>query len=167
MAKVNASVPRGFTRYYALHLINTKPMTGKQIINEATTRSEGTWTPSPGLIYPLLGRLLRDNLIQETDDGKFTITPQGTTALQQHTKYRNQLDKQINLLTKLGLTMYTTTKLAAEESMDRIQGVTHTMKQRINHSSTELQDRFYAKYKTFLLNELTKLEEKEPTPETP
>ena len=163
MSKVKSSVPRGFTRYYTLHLINTKPMTGKQIINEATTRSEGTWTPSPGLIYPLLGRLLRDNLIQETDDGKFTITPQGTTALQNHTKYRNQLDKQINLLTKLGLTMYTTTKLAAEESMDRIQGVTHTMKQRINHSSAELQDRFYAKYKTFLLNELTKLEENTPT----
>jgi DNA-binding PadR family transcriptional regulator len=142
-------------------------MTGKQIINEATTRSEGTWTPSPGLIYPLLGRLLRDNLIEETDDGKFTITPQGTQALQQHTKYRNQLDKQINLLTKLGLTMYTTTKLAAEESMDRIQGVTHTMKLRISQSSTELQDRFYTKYKTFLLSELTKIEEKDTPPQEP
>ena len=166
MSKVKSSVPRGFTRYYALHLINTKPMTGKQIINEATTRSEGTWTPSPGLIYPLLGRLLRDNLIEETDNGQFTITPKGTQALQQHTKYRNQLDKQINLLTKLGLTMYTTTKLIAEESMDRITGVTTTMKTRINHSSTDLQDRFYAKYKTFLLNELTKLEDKN-TPEQP
>ncbi len=166
MSKVKSSVPRGFTRYYALHLINTQPMTGKQIINEANTRSEGTWTPSPGLIYPLLGRLLRDNLIEETDNGQFTITPKGTQALQQHTKYRNQLDKQINLLTKLGLTMYTTTKLIAEESMDRIQGVTTTMKTRINHSSTDLQDRFYTKYKTFLLNELTKLEDKD-TPEEP
>lgn len=167
MSKVKSSVPRGFTRYYALHLINTKPMTGKQIINEATTRSEGTWTPSPGLIYPLLGRLLRDNLIEETDDGKFTITPQGTKALQDHTKYRNQLDKQINLLTKLGLTMYTTTKLVAEESMDRIHNVTTTMKQRINQNSTELQDRFYAKYRTFLQNELDKLQQTDTTPEDP
>ena len=162
MSKVKASVPRGFTRYYALHLINTEPMTGKQIINEAETRSEGTWKPSPGLIYPLLGRLLRDDLIEETDDGKFTITPKGTQALQDHTKYRSQLDKQINLIQKLGLAMYTTTKLAAEESMDRIHYVTNTMKQRINQNSTELQERFYTKYREFLQNELDKLQTDTP-----
>ena len=68
MSKVKGSVPRGFTRFYALHLLNSKPMTGKEIIIEAEKRSDGAWSPSPGLIYPLLGRLLRDELIEEGDN---------------------------------------------------------------------------------------------------
>ena len=33
--------------------------------------------PLPGLIYPMLGRLLEEGLIVETDGGRYTITPKG------------------------------------------------------------------------------------------
>jgi hypothetical protein len=51
--------------------------------------------------------------------------------------------------------------MVAEESMDRILGVTQTMKERINQSSSDLQDRFYNNYREFLQSELSKLDEKE------
>lgn len=158
LAKVKSSVPRGFTRFYALYLINEKPMTGKEIIEEAEKRSDGEWRPSPGLIYPLLGRLLRDGLIEENRDGKFTITPDGVEALEQHSKLQSQLEKRISLVMKLGLSMFTAGKMLAEESMDRILNVTEMMKERMSDGSAELQSRFYTKYKAFLESELEKLE---------
>ena len=161
MSKVKGRVPRGFTRFYALHLINITSMTGKEIILEAEKRSEGSWRPSPGLIYPLLGRLLRDKLINEEEGGKFSITPAGVKTLDDHSKFQKQLDRQFTLVQKLGLSMFTASKLVAEESMDRILGVTQAMKERMSQGSSEIQGRFYEKYRDFLQTELTKLEEKE------
>ena len=40
-------------------------------------QSNGIWKPSPGLIYPLLGRLLDEGLIEETKDGRYQITKKG------------------------------------------------------------------------------------------
>ena len=161
MSKVKSTVPRGFTRFYALYLISEKPMTGKQIIEEAERRSEGVWSPSPGLIYPLLGRLVRDGLIVENDEGRFVITEEGQRTLEQHSKFQSQLEKQLSLVMKLGLSMFTAGKLLADESMDRILGVTDMVKERVSASSSDLQDRFYTKYRAFLESELEKMERSE------
>src|SRR3989475_13125906 len=74
LQRVGSSVPRGFSRYFILDVIKKKPSTGKEIIVTAIAQSGGKWKPSPGLIYPLLGRLLDDGLIEETKDGKYQIT---------------------------------------------------------------------------------------------
>ena len=75
--RVGSSIPRGFSRFFILELLKKKSYTGKQIIDSATKQSEGKWKPSPGLIYPLLGRLLDDGLISEDKDGKYRITKKG------------------------------------------------------------------------------------------
>lgn len=49
-------------------------MTGKEIIDKAIVQSQGKWRPSPGLIYPMLGRLLDEGLIDELDAGRYKIT---------------------------------------------------------------------------------------------
>ena len=72
--RVGSSIPRGFSRFFILELLKKKSYTGKQIIDSATKQSDGKWKPSPGLIYPLLGRLLDDGLISEDKDGKYRIT---------------------------------------------------------------------------------------------
>ncbi len=159
MSKVKGKIPRGFTRFYVLHLINNAPMTGKGIIMEAEKKSDGLWSPSPGLIYPLLGRLLRDGLIKEAEGGRFIITPIGIQVLSVHSRFQRQLDRQFALVQKLGLSMFTAGKLVAEESMDRILCVTHTVKERMSQGSLELQTRFYEKYREFLKNELSKIKE--------
>src|SRR5207245_11439886 len=75
--RVGSSVPRGFSRYFILDVIKKKPSTGKEIIDAAIAQSGGKWKPSPGLIYPLLGRLLDEDLIEETKDRKYQITTKG------------------------------------------------------------------------------------------
>ena len=157
MAKVKSRVPRGFTRYYTLNIINEKPSTGKELIKEAEKRSDGEWSPSPGLIYPLLGRLLRDGLINEGSEGRFVITEKGVKALENYTKIQDQLERQIDLITRLGLSVYTTGKILAKESIDRITELTTIVKDRVASGSSEIQEKFNENYKRFLISELEKL----------
>jgi len=165
MAKVRSRVPRGFTRYYALNIINEKPSTGKELIEEAERRSDGEWSPSPGLIYPLLGRLLRDGLIDDGSEGRFVITEKGIRALEDHAKVQDQLERQIDLITRLGLSVYTKGKILAEESIDRITELTAVVKDRVANGSSEIQERFNENYKQFLISELEKLEASESSPD--
>ena len=75
--RVGSMVPRGFSRYYILKQLMENPHTGKEIIDSAVEASAGNWKPSPGLIYPLLGRLLDEGLIEESENGKYQITDNG------------------------------------------------------------------------------------------
>jgi len=162
MAKVIDRVPRGFTRFYVLHLLKERPMTGKEIIEEAEKQSERVWRPSPGLIYPLLGRLVRGGLIEETEDGRFTITPEGESALQKYTVVQERLEKQLRMVRRLGLSMLTAGKYLAEDALDRIMAVTAKVQEMVAKSSKDLQKSFDAKYKAFLESELKRLEEEQP-----
>ena len=157
MAKLTGNVPRGFTRFYVLYLLTEKPMTGKEIIDEAVKRSEGDWEPSPGLIYPLLGRLVRDGLISETEGGGFIITGEGEKALKQYSRLQDQIDKQFQLVNRLGVSMFAAGKFIAEEAMDRIGVVTSSVKDRVGKKSKEAQQRFDEMYEVFLLGELERL----------
>ena len=80
--RVGSSVPRGFSRYFILELLKTKSHSGKEIIDYAVEQSNGIWKPSPGLIYPLLGRLLDEGLIEEDSDGKYQLTKKVQLKLQ-------------------------------------------------------------------------------------
>jgi len=157
MSKISGKVPRGFTRFYVLHLLTERPMTGKEIILEAEERSRGDWTPSPGLIYPLLGRLVRDGLIAETDEGGFTITEKGEGALQQYTKLQRQLERQLELVNELGLSVYSKGKFVAEEAINRISGVTSSVWDRVTERSGKAQQSFEEKYEEFLHAELERV----------
>ena len=160
MSKISGKVPRGFTRFYVLHLLTERSMTGKEIIEEAEEQSKGDWTPSPGLIYPLLGRLVRDGLIAETDEGEFTITGKGEDALQQYTNLQRQLERQLDLVNDLGMSVYSRGKFVAEEAVKRISDVTSSMWDRVTKRSGKAQQSFEERYEEFLLNELERIEQR-------
>ena len=100
--RVGSSVPRGFSRYYILELLQKKPHTGKEIINTAVEESGGRWKPSPGLIYPLLGRLLDEDLIEETKDGKYKVSQKGKTTLDDLDSFNNIIKKQLDTIFRVG-----------------------------------------------------------------
>ena len=52
--------------HYVLTSIKETSMSGKEIIDKAIAESGGIWKPSPGLIYPLLGRLIEEGLVDQT-----------------------------------------------------------------------------------------------------
>lgn len=160
MAKVFGKIPRGFTRFYVLHLLIDEPMTGREIIEKAEKQSEGEWKPSPGLIYPLLGRLVRGGLIGEVEEGKFAITPKGETTLAQFTTMQEHLEKQVRLARRLGLSILTAGRYIADDAMDRIIAVTSKAKEIVEGGSKELQNSFHSEYRYFLESELKRLDEK-------
>ena len=161
MRSVMGMMPRGFTRIYVLRLLKERPMTGKEIIEESEKRSGGEWRPSPGLIYPLLGRLVREGLIEEVEGGRFAITPKGERALEQYLPLQDQLWRQIRLVTRLGLSAITTGKLLAEEALNRLMLLSEVVHDIVRESSKGVRRNLYDRYKEFLKSELQRLESME------
>jgi DNA-binding PadR family transcriptional regulator len=67
-------------------------MHGYELITELESRSDGRWRPSPGTIYPALGRMEERGLIEaEEVDGKnqFRLTERGRERL---AEYRHAQD---------------------------------------------------------------------------
>ncbi|MCL8253204.1 PadR family transcriptional regulator [Aeromicrobium fastidiosum] len=77
----------GDVRAATLLLLAEEPQHGYQLIQEIAERSDGTWTPSPGSIYPVLQQLEDEGLLSfERVDGRktATLTPEGTTYVEEH-----------------------------------------------------------------------------------
>ena len=70
-------------------------MTGKEIIDKAIVQTGGKWKPSPGLIYPLLGRLLEEGLIEEHENGRYRITKKGISIASDIKSAHNIMQKQL------------------------------------------------------------------------
>lgn len=91
-----ASVPKGFLKYYVLKLLNEKPMSGSEIMNEIEKRTDGRWKPSPGSIYPLIAWLQDKGYAKEVPEQeagikRYTLTDQGKAFLQEHVKRKGEL----------------------------------------------------------------------------
>jgi DNA-binding PadR family transcriptional regulator len=66
---------KGDVRAAVLTLLAEQPMHGYQIIHEIEERSDGSWKPSPGSVYPTLQLLADEGLITATESaGKKTYS---------------------------------------------------------------------------------------------
>ncbi|MGV8978533.1 MAG: PadR family transcriptional regulator [Cellulomonas sp.] len=78
---------RGDVRAAILLLLVEGPMHGYQLIQQITERSGGTWTPSPGSVYPALSQLEDEGLVHlERVEGRNTasLTEAGVTHVAEH-----------------------------------------------------------------------------------
>lgn len=151
--RVGSSIPRGFSRYYILELLATKPHTGKEIIDSAIKQSEGKWKPSPGLIYPLLGRLLDEGLIEETKDGKYQITKKGRTIADDIEAINKIIKNQLEVLMKIK-------NVGRFVVMDIIERM-NMMGSLLSSNVSKMTKDEMQKYRKFLQSELQKLDEQE------
>jgi DNA-binding PadR family transcriptional regulator len=149
--RVGSSVPRGFSRYFILELLKEKNRTGKQIIDYAVEQSNGIWKPSPGLIYPLLGRLLDEGLIEEAKDGRYKLTKKGSDTAADVNKINDIVKTQLDVLFRLG----NVGKFVAMDLLEKIFSMGSVLSSNITHMTNEET----IKYKTFLENELKKINE--------
>ncbi len=147
--RVGSSVPRGFSRYFVLELLKEKNRTGKQIIDYAIEQSNGIWKPSPGLIYPLLGRLLDEGLIDEAKDGKYQLTKKGSDTAADVNKINDIVKTQLDVLFRLG----NVGRFVAMDLLEKIFSLGSVLSSNITHMT----DDETRKYKTFLENELKKI----------
>ena len=148
--RVGSSIPRGFSRYFILELLKKKPHTGKEIIIAAEKQSEGIWKPSPGLIYPLLGRLLDEGLIEESQSGKYQITRKGRSTADDLESVNDIVKKQLDVLFRLG-------NIGRFVAMDVLERVS-TLGSLLSSNASNMTKEETAKYKKFLESELRKME---------
>jgi DNA-binding PadR family transcriptional regulator len=153
LARVGSVIPRGFSRHYILALLKEQPMTGKEIIDKAILQSDGKWKPSPGLIYPMLGRLLEEGLISETESGKYRITPKGMEIAEDVDSVHNIVQKQLDVMFRVG----NVGKFMAIDLIDRMSTIGSTLSSNLDKMTEQERD----KYKKFLLSELRKVQEQE------
>jgi len=149
--RVGSSVPRGFSRYFILELLKKKPHTGKEIIDYAVEQSQGIWKPSPGLIYPLLGRLLDEGLVEETKDGKYQITRKGKSTAEDVNKIGEIVQRQLEVLFRIG----NVGKFVAMDTIEKITAMGSLLSSNVSNMTKEETE----KYKRFLESELKKIEE--------
>ena len=148
--RVGSSVPRGFSRYYILELLQKKPHTGKEIIDNAVKESGGRWKPSPGLIYPLLGRLLDEELIEETKDGKYQVSKKGKNTLNDLESFNDIIKKQLDTIFRVG----NIGKFVAMDVLERVTILGNLLSSNVEKmTKTEAE-----KYRKFLESELKKLD---------
>lgn len=151
--RVGSSVPRGFSRYFILELLKKRSHSGKEIIDYAAEQSNGIWKPSPGLIYPLLGRLLDEGLIKEDSNGKYQLTKKGRDTAEDVDKVNDIVKKQLDVLLRLG----NVGRFVAMDLIEKISSMGAILSSNIaNMTKDETK-----KYKDFLESELKKIQERE------
>ena len=147
--RVGSAVPRGFSRYYILQQLKKQPHTGKEIIDSANEASAGEWKPSPGLIYPLLGRLLDEGLIEENGNGKYQITDKGEVILADMQNWKMNMQSQMDTVMR----MVDMGKFMGMDVLERITILGNLLSTNVNRMTNHEVD----KYKKFLETELNKI----------
>ena len=153
--RVGSSIPRGFSRYFILELLKKKARTGKEIIDYAVEQSNGIWKPSPGLIYPLLGRLLDEGLIEENKEGKYQLTKKGIETAEDVDKVNDIVRKQLDVLFRLG-------NVGRFVAMDLLEKMS-TIGSILNSNFANMTNEETQRYRKFLESELKKIDENKPT----
>jgi DNA-binding PadR family transcriptional regulator len=95
-----------------LLLIAERPRNGYELIREIKSRSGGTWTPSPGSVYPALARLAEERLIRAlhiqghrvfaiTDEGLSRIAKRDSTIPAPWDAMRQDAPEEVSALVEL------------------------------------------------------------------
>jgi len=90
---------KGFLRHRVLKLLNEKPLSGSEVMNQIESKTHGHWTPSPSMIYPLLRWLQDDGQIREvpSEEGgvkRYTVTDKGKASLEEYEKGKEHFRKE-------------------------------------------------------------------------
>jgi DNA-binding PadR family transcriptional regulator len=80
--ETNTGQQKGILTIYLLNSLQKKPKSGYEIISEIKEKTEGTWVPSKGTIYPLLRQLEMGGFVtvkttEKRSKNIFKITPKG------------------------------------------------------------------------------------------
>jgi len=85
---------RGDVRSAIISLLGEAPSNGYGLIKGIAEKSGGTWTPSPGSVYPTLQQLVDEELIEAVGEGRrteFQLTDAGRTYATEHAEELEKL----------------------------------------------------------------------------
>lgn len=146
---MSSVIPRGFSRHYILSSLRECPMSGKELIDMAVAEGGGVWKASPGEIYPILGRLIEEGLIDQMDDGRYKIMMNGLEMIKDLESVHNIFQKQFEILFRLG----NTGRFITLDLLDRISNIGPALSSNFDKMTEQERNR----YKQFLRTELRKV----------
>jgi DNA-binding PadR family transcriptional regulator len=114
---------KGAARDAILSLLAEEPANGYGLIKAISDRTGGSWTPSPGSVYPTLQQLVDEGLIEPTSDDKrtdFRLTDEGRTYVAEHAEQLADVLK--------GASEHTEANAGLHESVAKLMGVLHQVK---------------------------------------
>ena len=133
-----------------MQLLKEHPLTGREIIRTANEQSKGKWIPSPGLVYPLLGRLVVQGLIEEAESGGYSLSVKGIKELNRISKIKQDISEQYDIFTSLGIAG----NFLVSDVIDRIISLTKMAREDIDRLGKNQLTRYYE----FLKAEVRRLE---------
>lgn len=97
-------IPRGLLHHLSLVLLKTGPKSGSELTEEIEEYTD--WRPSPGSIYPLLGNLQENGLIEPYDDGeagikRFKLSEKGLNEIDSHPHHEEEFQKRNRTIRKM------------------------------------------------------------------
>jgi hypothetical protein len=99
----------------------------------------------------MLGRLLEEGLISETDNGRYKITSKGLEMAADIESVRNIMQKQLDVMLRVG----NVGRFMALDLIDRVSTIGSTLSSNLDRMTEQERN----KYREFLLSELNKLDE--------
>lgn len=81
--------PRGALRFLILRMVEEKPRTGSEIMDEIESKSLGCWRPSPGSVYPMLSYLEEKGYVRGKAEGasrRYSLEPKGREFIESRKK---------------------------------------------------------------------------------
>ncbi|PRY68467.1 PadR family transcriptional regulator [Glaciihabitans tibetensis] len=114
---------KGAARDAILSLLAEGPANGYGLIKAISDKTGGSWTPSPGSVYPTLQQLVDEGLIEATSEDKrsdFQLTDEGRTYVTEHAEELADVLK--------GASEHTEANAGLHESVAKLMGVLHQVK---------------------------------------
>ena len=114
---------RGDVRHAIISLLTEGPSNGYGLIKAIATKSGGTWTPSPGSVYPTLQQLVDEELIEAVGEGRkteFQLTEAGTAYAAENAA---ELEKLWNATEQDA-----SAEAGLHESIQKLMGVVHQLR---------------------------------------
>jgi DNA-binding PadR family transcriptional regulator len=117
--RIGRMLASGDLRLVALYLIEQQPRHGYDLIKAIEDKSQGFYSPSPGVIYPALTFLEEAGYVSSAPDGNkklYTITDDGRAHLADN---RNAIQATLDFLEKAGAEINKWREVAREGWQDR------------------------------------------------
>ncbi|MBP2133076.1 DNA-binding PadR family transcriptional regulator [Methanomicrobium sp. W14] len=102
---------RGLLTILVLHFLEKEPKSGYDLLKEIAEKTEGTWVPNKGTMYPLLKSLEKEGLIRIKEIGKrsktiYELTDAGKITLSRFKTEREESEERVNFFKKMHLEIF-------------------------------------------------------------
>ncbi|HSJ62421.1 MAG TPA: PadR family transcriptional regulator [Gemmatimonadaceae bacterium] len=130
---------QGDLKYVILQLLEEKPRHGYDIIKELEDRFAGTYSPSPGTVYPTLSMLEDMGYARaQTEEGGrkiYEITEEGKAYLEEN---RGTVTDIFDRIADLGSSIFSTEMMALNQAFKRLGWVTYSNAPKLSRDADKL-----------------------------